>query len=261
MTRRCGQVTSGTCGSRRRRRWTLPFSSEDGLQRGEQHDHDPREAVPGLGEDQPGTCRFRVEQPRDRGVDQRQGLQQPVENAVVRIEDPRPQERDHHAGQEPGEQEHAPHRSTAADPRVQRQGEGESDQEGEHRRPDGEDQRLPQQLREVLAEHGGEVLQPHELAARVQQALVEERHGDGAQQRIQDHCDQHGQAGKHQQPHESRPPDAAWGPGSLAHELRGRGAHRREAPDGRGGVVKRRADTLSRRMVDSDQGRRRCRHL
>ena len=74
-----------------------------------------------------------------RRVDDVQALQDRVGDAVVGVEDPRPQERDDHAGDEPGDEQRAAQDPLALDPRIEGEGEAEPDDEWADRRSDRED--------------------------------------------------------------------------------------------------------------------------
>src|SRR5699024_4117334 len=112
--------------------------------------------------------------PGVRAVDDRELLEDAVQNAVVRIEDPHPQEGDDHARQQPREQEGTTKDGGSLEFVVQRQRQAETQTVGGCGGSDGEDEGLPQQLGEVTGEDVDDVGEADELTARVQQVLVEE---------------------------------------------------------------------------------------
>ena len=83
---------------------------------------------------------------------------------------------------------------------IQNERESEADDEREGGRTDREDERLTDETSEVIREHCGDVLESHELHARIEEVLLEERRHERADDpRVEDDGAQQHHSGQKQE--------------------------------------------------------------
>ena len=117
-------------------------------------------------------------EPVDRLPDQPDALQRVVHHADLRIEDPAPDERDHHRRHDVGKQQQAAEYGDARQRLVQQQGDADAEHRLKHDRQEGPHGRLPERVPEQrIAEDEFEVGEPDECAqVRAQRVVAVEGH-------------------------------------------------------------------------------------